>query len=89
MKKFVFTFIILCLFFSIKCQNINHYVYLTQEQQFGNYFGGNLNVNYIYNEKYSAQIGTSFLLRKAHDLPSNYSSGLIKCLISRIGSTKG
>ena len=53
-----------------------HLIYYSNEINIGNYFGYSGDVNYVYNEKFSAKIGFSGNLRKSPDQPSNYSPGL-------------
>lgn len=43
----------------------------------GNYRGLDLNLNYIYKDKYAFQIGVSYNHRRAESMPSNYRAGLV------------
>lgn len=52
-------------------------VYSTGELNFGNYVGVNLNLNYVFNEKYSFQIGYSGYTRESKSQPEDYTSGLV------------
>ena len=56
----------------------NNAIYLSGEMGGGNYFNGDLNLNYVYKENYSLKIGYSGNLRKARSQPDDYYSGLIK-----------
>ena len=55
----------------------NHALYPSFEIAIGNYYGINTNLNYIFNEKYSFQIGHSKYIREAKSKPDDYSSGLV------------
>lgn len=78
------------LFFIIFCFNVcdinaqvpeKNAFYHSGELSGGNYFGLNLNANYVRDEKYSFQLGYSVHLRSAKDKPDDYSSGLIGVLL--------
>lgn len=52
-------------------------IYLTGGLNVGNFWGGNLNLNYVLNEKYSFQAGISGLLRESKSKPEDFSSGVV------------
>lgn len=56
----------------------NNAIYLSGEMGAGNYFNGDLNLNYVYKENYSLKIGYSGNMRKAKSRPDDYYSGLVK-----------
>jgi len=59
MKKFILLFII-TVSSNINAQfSENNSIYSSGEIDFGNYIGVNVNLNYIYKEKYSFQLGYS------------------------------
>lgn len=58
----------------------NHFVYISGGYTGVNYFGGRLALNYVYKEKFSAQWGTSGMVRKAAR-PDDYQHGLFNFLI--------
>lgn len=49
-----------------------HYLYTTGDVVVGNYKGGCLGINYIYNDKYSLQFGFSATSKEVSSLPSGY-----------------
>lgn len=55
--------------------------YHSGEFNAGNYYGLNLNANYVREEKYSFQVGYSANLRLARERPDNYSSGLVGIML--------
>ena len=54
----------------------NHALYGSGEINFGNYFGIDLSVNYVFQEKYSLQLGYVGNIRNGKSIPENYRSGL-------------
>lgn len=58
----------------------NHAIYGSGEINFGNYFGIDLNVNYVYQEKYSLQLGITGNLRAGKSRPEDYRSGLAQAM---------
>ncbi len=56
--------------------NVNNTIYLTGELSLGSYIGIDINLNYIYKEKYSFKIGYVGNIRKPKSQPKNYASGL-------------
>jgi hypothetical protein len=57
-------------------------IYLTTELNAGNYFGGDISLNYIYKEKYSFKIGYTGIIRKPKSLPADYEAGAIGLLFA-------
>lgn len=61
----------------VKAQdNTEEYYYLTSELNLGNYYGVDLNLNYIIQNKYALKVGVSANIRDPKSQPDNYSSGL-------------
>lgn len=56
--------------------NIEDNYYLTSELNLGNYYGVDLNLNYIIQNKYALKVGVSANIRDPKSQPDNYSSGL-------------
>ncbi|WP_289054351.1 hypothetical protein [Carboxylicivirga marina] len=54
----------------------SHKIYLTGELNAGSYFGVNLNLNYLINEKYTFQFGYYEYWRETKSKPGDYSQGL-------------
>ena len=54
----------------------NNAVYATGELNVGNYFGMDLNLNYVLKEKYSFKVGYTGNLRKPQSQPEDFTSGL-------------
>ena len=54
----------------------NNAIYSTTEMNLGNYIGIDINLNYVYKEKYSFKIGYTGNIRKPKSQPENYASGL-------------
>ncbi len=54
----------------------NHAIYSTGEFNVGNYIGLDLNLNYVFKEKYSVKMGYSANIRKTKSQPDDYSTGL-------------
>lgn len=52
-------------------------IYVTGGLNAGNFWGGNLNLNYVLNEKYSFQAGISGLFRESKSKPEDFSSGIV------------
>ncbi len=76
-KKFLLP-IIVC--FALQNANAqffeNHAIYATTAGQAGNYFGTDLNLNYVYKEKYSVRLGYTGNIREAESTPGDYTGGL-------------
>lgn len=74
--------LLLLLSFSISISNataqfdVNNAIYATGELNLGNYIGFDMNLNYVYQEKYSFKLGYTGNLRKPKSQPDDYSSGL-------------
>jgi len=54
----------------------NNAIYSTGELNIGNYIGVDINLNYVYKEKYSFKVGYTVNVRKPKLQPENYTSGL-------------
>lgn len=77
MKKTILLFALLLAFTNVKAQlGEEHAVYSTTEFILGNYLGINLNLNYVYQEKYSVQAGYSGNVRLSRSRPEDYHSGI-------------
>ncbi len=55
----------------------NNAIYTTGELNLGNYIGFDMNLNYVYQEKYSFKLGYTGNLRKPKSQPDDYSPGLL------------
>jgi len=79
--------IVIILIFSISINIVhaqfdeNNAIYLTEELNFGNYIGIDIDLNYIYKEKYSFKFGYSGNIRKAKSMPEDYTSGFTGILL--------
>ncbi|WP_201301093.1 hypothetical protein [Sunxiuqinia indica] len=81
-KRTIILFFMILSFNSIKAQfSENNAIYYSDGLNFGNYFGVDLNLNYVYKEKYSFKIGYIYDMRKPKSRPDDYSSGLAKALL--------
>lgn len=84
--------IVFILLFAISIQTThaqfgeNHAIYGTGSLDFGNYFGVDLNLNYVYQENYSFKIGYSGHIRTPKSKPDDYSLGLVNGLTFGINS---
>ncbi len=82
--------IITIIFFSFNFANAqyagNNAIYATGELNFGNYFGTDLNLNYILKGKYSFKVGYTGNFRKAKSQPKDFSSGITGILIFGLNS---
>ncbi|TQD38647.1 hypothetical protein [Haloflavibacter putidus] len=58
----------------------NHTIYATTAANFGNYLGADLNLNYVYKEKYSVKLGYTPNIREADNTPADYTGGLTDLL---------
>ena len=56
-------------------QKKKHTFYATGELNLGNYFGGDLNLNYVLKEKYTFKIGYTGNVRTATSIPEDYDDG--------------
>ncbi|MCK3685413.1 hypothetical protein [Maribellus sp. YY47] len=78
MKKAILTVVSVIFFFQLNAQEWEkNAFYLSEDLSFGNYVGGNFNLNYIFNYDHVIQAGISGYFREAKSQPSDYSSGLI------------
>lgn len=59
----------------------NNAVYATGGLNFGNYFGMDLNLNYVLKEKYSFKLGYTGNFRKPISQPEDFSPGVIGILV--------
>lgn len=84
MKKTISIFILLFVVTNLNAQfSEKNAIYPAAEFYFGNYLGVNLNLNYVFNEKYSCQVGYSEFYRESRSKPEDLTSLL--GLISDIG----
>ena len=60
---------------SAQSQEKKHAFYVTGEVNLGNYFGGDLNLNYVLKEKYTFKIGYTGNIRTATSIPEDYRGG--------------
>lgn len=60
----------------------NNAIYLSGEVGGGNYFNGDINLNYVYKENYSIKIGVSGNLRKAVSQPGDLRSSLTESVFT-------
>ena len=76
-KNIVFFGLLIALAYPVQAQFSEHHaIYTTTELSIGNYLGIDLNLNYIYEERYSFKIGYAGQLRKPRTQPTDFSSGL-------------
>jgi hypothetical protein len=61
----------------------NNAIYLSGEVNLGNYIGVDINLNYIYKEKYSFKVGYTGNIRIPKSQPEDYSSGLVGIFLLR------
>lgn len=81
-KRTILLFLLMLSINSMKAQTAeNKAIYYSDGLNFGNYVGADLNLNYIYREKYSFKIGYIYDIRKSKSRPADYSSGLVKALL--------
>ena len=59
----------------------NDAIYAASELNLGKYYGMDLNLNYVLNEKYSFKLGYTGYLRKPKTLPEDFSTGVIGILV--------
>tara|TARA_R110002051_G_scaffold137916_4_gene210629 strand:+ start:52753 stop:53358 length:606 start_codon:yes stop_codon:yes gene_type:complete len=59
----------------------NNAIYSTGELNLGNYIGFDINLNYVYKEKYSFKLGYTGNIRKPKYQPEDYTSGLTGILL--------
>ena len=60
---------------SAQSQEKKHAFYVTGELNSSNYFGGDLNLNYVLKEKYTFKIGYTGNTRTATSIPEDYDDG--------------
>lgn len=77
--------LLLIIFASVNIANAqfakNNALYATGELNMGNYYGTDLNLNYVLNEKYSFKLGYTGNLRKPKTLPEDFSTGVTGILV--------
>ncbi len=54
-----------------------HAIYTNGEINLGNYWGGDLGLNYVYQEKYAFQLGLTSNMRKAKSTPEDFTNGIV------------
>ncbi len=59
----------------------NDAMYVTAEFNMGNYFGGDLNLNYVLNDKYTFKAGYTGNMRKAKSRPEDFTTGVVGILV--------
>lgn len=76
-KVFLYLTLLLVSFSKMRAQDVEkHLVYYSNEMIFGNNIGFMGDVNYIYQEKYSAKVGLSINFQKSPTQPKDYMSGI-------------
>jgi hypothetical protein len=78
MKRKIFLLVMSFISFNIANAQFaeNNAIYATGELNFGNYFGADLNFNYVLKEKYSFKLGYSANIRKPKSQPEDFTSGV-------------
>ena len=77
MKKMISLFVLIFFFLQLNAQFAErNAIYLTGGLNGGNFWGMNLNLNYILDNTYSFQAGISGLFREPKSKPDDFSSGL-------------
>lgn len=59
----------------------NNALYATGEMNVGNYFGADLNLNYVWKEKYAFKVGYTGNLRKPKSQPEDFTTGVTGILV--------
>ena len=59
----------------------NNAIYVSGELNLGNYFGTDLNLNYVFKEKYSFKLGYNGNFRKPKSQPEDFTSGVTGILV--------
>lgn len=81
-KSILLLFLLIFSSNSVKAQfSENNAIYYSDGLNIGNYFGVDVNLNYVYREKYSVKIGYIYNWREPKSQPGDYSSGLAKALL--------
>lgn len=76
MKKFfILAFTIISISFANAQFIENNAIYITEEINLGNYFGGDLNLNYVWKDTYAFRLGYTGNLRRAKSLPEDFTTG--------------
>ncbi|MFW5761190.1 MAG: hypothetical protein ACOCXH_09440 [Cyclobacteriaceae bacterium] len=85
MKKTEAKIAILIFFTSINIAyaqfDVNNTLYSTSALNIGNYIGIDADLNYIFNEKYSIEIGDTGNIRVPRSKPEDYTSGVVGILL--------
>lgn len=86
MNRIIITFLLIFSVHSVKPQFAeNNAIYATVELNIGNYVGGDLNLNWVYKEKYSLKLGYTGNTRKPRSQPEDYSSGVVGIMLFGLG----
>ncbi|MDC7995652.1 hypothetical protein [Altibacter sp. HG106] len=80
MKKCITILAFLCMAQGIAQFDKNHAIYSSGEIAFGNYFGIDANLNYVWHEKFSIKAGFSWYIRKPKSQPEAYESGIFEAI---------
>lgn len=64
----------------------NNAIYATGELNLGNYFGTDLNLNYVLKEKYSFKVGYNGNFRKPKSQPEDFTTGVTGILVGGANS---
>ena len=83
MKRIIFLFVATCMLFNFANAQFTerNAIYATAEANAGNYFGVDLNVNYVLDQKYSFRMGYTLNARKPKSQPEDFTSGLTGILV--------
>ena len=65
-----------------------HLVYISSELNLGNYLGVTGDINYIYEEKYTAKFGFTANIRDARNQPADYTPGLAGLVTYGVASAR-
>ena len=81
-RSLVILFLLIVGFNAAKAQFAeNNAIYYSDGLNFGNYYGLDVNLNYVYKEKYSVKVGYIYNRRKPKSQPDDYSTGLANALL--------
>lgn len=79
MKKVMIILALHCILANVNAQfSEKNAIYLSDQVALGNYLDVNINLNYVFDEKYSFQAGYSLYVRRARSQPEDYNSGVAK-----------
>jgi hypothetical protein len=77
----ILLFIVLIGFYTANAQfGAKNAIYTSAELNMGNYFGVDLSLNYVYNEKYSFRLAYTGNIRTPKSQPNDFTSGLVGVL---------